>query len=146
MKRFGVAVLLGGCLAMVGANRVAVTAADVAGTPTFTKDVMATLQKNCQSCHRPGQIAPFSMLSYESTRPWARSIKNRVVNRTMPPWFADEHNQFANDRSLKQEEIETISRWVDAGSPQGNPADAPKAIEWPADGWQTKPDLIVRLP
>ena len=74
-------------------------AADSAVPPTFTRDVLPILQKHCQSCHRPGQIGQFSMLSYESTRPWARSIKARVESRQMPPWFADpQHGAFANDR------------------------------------------------
>lgn len=147
MKRIGWAVLLGGCLWLVGSNR-AMTAAQtqVAETPTFTKDVLPILQQNCQSCHRPGQIGTFSMLTYEGTRPWARSIKQRVVSRQMPPWFADHPETFANDRTLKQQDIDTIAKWVDAGAPQGDPKDAPKAVAWATDGWQTTPDLIVRLP
>ena len=79
-----------------------------AAAPTYYRDVLPILQKNCQSCHRPGQIGPFSMLSYETTRPWARAIKTRVVDRQMPPWFADPHSgQFANDTSLTQADIDT---------------------------------------
>src|SRR5262249_30655691 len=104
-------------------------------------------QRNCQSCHRPGQIGPMSLLTYQDARPWARSIKAKVEARQMPPWFADpQHGQFANDRSLKQSEIDTIVKWADAGAPQGNPDEAPAAIDWPADGWQIKPDIIVRGP
>src|SRR5260221_8195589 len=85
-----------------------------AGTPvTFAKDVLPILQRNCQSCHRPGQIAPMSLLTYQETRPWARSIKSKVESRQMPPWFADpQHGRFANDRSLTQGDIDTIATWV----------------------------------
>jgi len=114
---------------------------------TFTKDVLPILQKNCQSCHRPGQIAPMSLLTYQDSRPWARSIKGKVESRQMPPWFADpEHGRFANDRSLSQHDIETIAKWVDGGTPQGDEKDAPPPIDWPADGWQIKPDVVVRGP
>jgi hypothetical protein len=122
-------------------------AAQSAAAPTFTKNVLPILQKDCQSCHRPGQIGPFSMLSYESTRPWARSIKAKVESRQMPPWFADpQHGEFANDTSLTKTEIDTIVKWVDAGAPQGDPKDAPPPVAWAPDGWQIKPDLIVRGP
>src|SRR5215475_8252520 len=124
-----------------------VKAADSAAPPTFTRDVLPILQQHCQSCHRPGQIGPFSMLSYESTRPWARSIKARVESRQMPPWFADpQHGAFTNDRSLSADDIQKIVKWADGGAVQGNPSDAPPAIQWPADGWQIKPDLIVKGP
>jgi hypothetical protein len=123
-------------------------AQDAAAAPvTFTKDVLPILQKNCQSCHRPGQIAPMSLLTYEEARPWARAMKLRVLAREMPPWFADpQHGSFANDRSLAQSDIDTISKWVDGGAPQGDPKDAPAPIEWAADGWQLTPDVIVRGP
>jgi hypothetical protein len=114
---------------------------------TFAKDILPILQKNCQSCHRPGQIAPMSLLTYQETRPWARSIKAKVESRQMPPWFADpQHGRFANDRSLAQADIDALVKWVDAGTPQGDPQDAPPPIEWPSDGWQIKPDIVVRGP
>ena len=88
---------------------------------TFHKDVEPLLQKNCQSCHRPGQAAPMSFLSYESTRPWAKAMKNAVITRKMPPWFADaQYGHFTNDRSLKQAEIDTITRWADSGAAEGD--------------------------
>jgi hypothetical protein len=119
------------------------TAAD----PTFTKDVLPILQHNCQSCHRPGQTAPMSLLTYESTRPWAKAIKNAVSSKKMPPWLASpEFGHFTNDKSLKQADIDTIAKWVDSGAPQGDPKDAPKLIEWPEGGWTIKPDLIVEGP
>ena len=99
---------------------------------TFSKDVLPILQKNCQSCHRPGEIAPMSFLTYESTRPWAKAIKLAVLTKKMPPWFADpqdgqnasrmnKRRRFWNDRSLKQEEIDTLVRWVDEGAASVSP-------------------------
>src|SRR3970040_1892771 len=91
---------------------------------TFTKDVARILQENCQVCHRPGSIAPMSLLTYEEARPWARSIKEQVILRQMPPWYIDKNvgvQHFSNDRSLTDAEIATIVSWVDAGAPQGNP-------------------------
>ena len=94
-------------------------------TITFHKDVLPVLQRNCQSCHRPGQIGPFSMLTYKDTRPWARAMKLAVVSKAMPPWFADpRYGHFNNDRSLKQDETDTIVGWVDSGAPEGDPKDA----------------------
>src|SRR6266487_1364522 len=98
--------LLAGCATAVAA--IAASNSPV----TFNKDVLPVLQKNCQGCHRPGNIAPMSFLSYESTRPWAKAMKTAVVTRKMPPWFADpQYGHFSNDRSLKQEEIATIAEW-----------------------------------
>src|SRR5213593_257692 len=114
---------------------------------TFNKDVLPILQKNCQTCHRPGQIGPFSMLSYREARPWAKAIKAAVISRTMPPWFADpRYGHFINDRSLKQAEIDTIAAWVDSGAAEGNAKDAPTPVQWPAAGWQVQPDVVVELP
>jgi hypothetical protein len=114
---------------------------------TFHKNVLPVLQKNCQSCHRPGQIGPFSMLTYKDTRPWAKAIKLAVVSKAMPPWFADpRYGHFNNDRSLKQDETDTIVGWVDSGAPEGDPKDAPPPVEWPQGGWQIKPDVTFDLP
>jgi hypothetical protein len=120
--------------------------AEQASPVTFHKDVLPLLQQHCQSCHRPGEIAPMSFLTYESTRPWARAIKTAVRTKKMPPWFADsQHGRFSNDRSLKQEEIDTLVKWADGGAAMGDPADAPPPKQWP-EGWQIKPDYIVELP
>jgi hypothetical protein len=114
---------------------------------TFHKDVEPILQKNCQSCHRPGQAAPMSLLSYESTRPWAKAMKTAVVTRKMPPWFADaRYGHFTNDRSLKQADIDVLAQWADLGAPEGNASDAPAAVKWPEDGWEIQPDFIVNGP
>jgi hypothetical protein len=114
---------------------------------TFHKDVEPILQRSCQSCHRPGQIAPMSFLSYEAARPWAKAMKAAVVTRKMPPWFADSKvGHFSNDRSLAQKDIDTLARWADSGAPEGDPKDAPQAIKWPAEGWEIQPDLVVNGP
>jgi hypothetical protein len=121
---------------------------------TFSKDVAPILQAKCQECHQPNSIAPMSLISFQDVRPWARSIKERVATRQMPPWHIDKSvgvQKFKNDMSLTDEQVDTIVRWVDAGAPQGDPKDlpAPKPLvtdnEWQAvrDGFG-KPDLVVR--
>ena len=122
-------------------------------TPTFTRDVLPILQKSCQDCHRPGYIAPMSLLSFEDARPWARSIRSRVSTRQMPPWHIDKTvgiQHFKNDRSLTEEQIDTIVRWVDAGAPKGDPADAPPQRTFTDDNvWNFAklfgpPDLVLK--
>jgi hypothetical protein len=114
---------------------------------TFNKDVLPILQKNCQSCHRPGQVAPMSFLTYESVRPWAKAMKVAVATKKMPPWFADPRfGHFSNDRSLPQSDIDTIARWADAGAPEGDAKDAPPPVQWPAEGWEIQPDIVVNGP
>src|SRR5215472_11862848 len=95
---------------------------------TFNKDVAPILFKNCAECHRPGEAAPMSLLSYKEARPWARCIREKVLSREMPPWHADPHvGQFSNDPSLTQAEIDTITAWVDGGAKEGEPRDLPAA-------------------
>src|SRR5688572_29657987 len=85
-----------------------------AGQATFHKDVLPILQKNCQGCHRPGEAAPFSLLTYAEARPWAKAIRESVRLKRMPPWFADPHvGKFANDRSLAQSDIDTLVKWAE---------------------------------
>jgi len=117
------------------------------GAPTFTRDVAPILEKNCQVCHRPGEAGPFSMLTYEETRPWAAAIRQAVKTRKMPPWFADAHyGKFSNATALTQEEIDTIAAWVEAGAPKGDPKDMPPPANF-LEGWQIgKPDLVFELP
>ncbi len=133
------------CVALITAA--GAIAADLSPAPvTFHKDVLPVLQKNCQTCHRPGQAAPMSFLTYESTRPWAKAIKEAVVIRKMPPWFADPSvGHFLNDRSLKQADIDTLVKWADSGAPQGNAKDASAAVQWP-EGWQIQPDIVIDGP
>jgi hypothetical protein len=119
--------------------------------PTFTKDVAPIFQQHCQDCHRPGSIAPMSLLTYQDARPWARSIKQRVSLRTMPPWFIDRHigiQKFNDDPSLSEDELSTVVRWVDGGAPQGNPADLPPVKQFEKLGaWHIgTPDLVVTAP
>ena len=122
-----------------------------AGAVTFTKDVAPILQKSCQNCHRPGAIAPMSLLTYQDVRPWARSIKSKIVAREMPPWYIDRHigvQKFKDDPSLSDDEIATIVKWVDAGAPAGNLAEMPPPRQFTdVDKWHIgKPDLIVSPP
>ena len=122
------------------------SAAGAASAPTFYKEVLPILQQNCQSCHRPGEVAPMSLLTYEQTRPWARAIKTAIANKQMPPWFADPaYGHFANERRLSTREIDAINRWVDAGAPAGNPSDAPAPLAF-ENGWNIKPDIVVEMP
>src|SRR6476661_8292569 len=103
---------------MVSTRRVAVSQERPA--PTFSRDVASIFQEKCQDCHRPDSIAPMSLLTYEQTRPWAKSIRERVISRNMPPWHLDKTvgiQHFKNDRSLSESQIDTIVRWVDAGAP-----------------------------
>src|SRR3954466_15620707 len=100
----------------------AAAAADTAKTPTFTRDVAPIFQEKCEACHRPDSIAPMSLVTYEDARPWARSIRNRVEARNMPPWSIDKTvgiQEFKNDRSLNDAQIATIVKWIDAGAPKG---------------------------
>ncbi len=121
-------------------------AADGTPAPTFAKDVAPIFYKACVECHRPTMYAPMSLMSYDEARPWARSIKQRVTARTMPPWGADApHDRFRNDPSLTDQEIATIAAWVDGGAPRGNDADLPARPQF-ADGWTIgKPDAVFTM-
>ena len=122
---------------------------------TFHKDIVPILQRSCQNCHRPGQVAPMSLLTYEEARPWARAMKQRTAIRdkagAMPPWYIEKNigiQHYKNDPSLSDEEVAKIAKWADSGAPRGNPADAPKPVVFP-DGaaWHAgEPDLIVESP
>ena len=119
--------------------------------PTFTKDVAPILQRSCQTCHRPGSIAPMSLLTFEEARPWAKAIKENVVLRNMPPWHIDPNvgiSRFKNSVALSDQEIATIAKWVDSGAAKGNPADMPPPRKFADnDKWSTgTPDFIVELP
>jgi hypothetical protein len=113
---------------------------------TFYRDVVPVLEKNCQNCHRPGEAAPMSFLTYESTRPWAKAMKAAVLTRKMPPWLADPHyGKFANDRTLSQADINTIVGWVDTGAKPGDKGDALPPVEF-TDGWAIpKPDVVLDM-
>ncbi len=115
------------------------------GRPTFTKDIAPIFNANCVSCHRPGESAPMSLTSYEEARPWAKSILKNVSERVMPPWHADKGvHEFANDRSLSDEQVATIVKWVEQGAKQGDPKDMPALPEFPNGNWRLgEPDLVV---
>ena len=148
----GFATLLG--VALMSTHGRAADSATAAPTVTFTRDVSRILQDKCQQCHQPNSIAPMSLITYEDVRPWARSIKQRVVTRQMPPWHVDMSvgvHEFKNDISLSDAQIDTIARWVDAGAPEGDPKDMPPAKPLVTDNeWQGvrdgfgPPDLVIR--
>ncbi|MFZ4987074.1 MAG: hypothetical protein ACOYLF_16590 [Blastocatellia bacterium] len=114
------------------------------GTPTFSREVVRIFQRSCQSCHHPGDIAPFSLMTWKEARPWAASIREEVLLKQMPPWQpASDCGDFADARGLTAAEIATIVSWVDAGAPEGEPADLPPPIQFP-DGWSLgSPDLVI---
>jgi hypothetical protein len=141
--------------ALVALPTPAAFAQAAASPPTFTKDVAPILQAKCESCHRPNSIAPMSLVSFEETRPWARSIRARVSARQMPPWHIDKTvgiQHFANDRSLSDHEIDTIVRWVNEGAPKGDPRHMPPKVKWPdVEAWNYaplfgEPDLVIKSP
>jgi hypothetical protein len=114
---------------------------------TFTRDVAPILEKNCQGCHRPGEAAPFSLLTYQQARPWAKAMKEAVRLKKMPPWFADPHyGKFSNDRSLAPKDVDIIAAWADAGAPEGDPKDLPAPLSF-VEGWSIpKPDVVFQPP
>ena len=135
------------CLAFAAMHAAAANNnADAKGEVTFSEHVAPLLFENCVSCHRPGQVAPMSLLSYKDARPWARSIKRAVAARTMPPWFANPaHGEFVEDPRLTDQEIAMISKWVDAGAPSGDLDKMPEAPVFETD-WQTgKQDVVLTM-
>jgi hypothetical protein len=113
---------------------------------TFSRDVAPIVFAKCASCHRPGEVAPMSLLSFKDVRPWAGAIREKVASRAMPPWHADRaYGTFRNNPSLSQAEIDTIVKWVDGGAAEGNPKDLPKPPQF-AEGWQIgKPDRVFEM-
>jgi hypothetical protein len=140
MRRITFAAALGVLMGVSSAAR----AADA--TPTFSKDVAPIFYKSCAECHRPAMFAPMSLMSYEEARPWLRSIKQRVVARTMPPWGSDQpHGVFKNDPRLSEAEVATIVGWIDGGAPKGDDKDLPERPQF-VDGWTIgKPDAVFRM-
>lgn len=117
-----------------------------AGQVTFNKDVLPILEKNCQSCHRPGEVAPMSLMTWAEARPWAKALKAAVVSRKMPPWYADpQYGHFANDKRLTEAEIGTLVAWADNGAPEGDAKDKRPAREFES-GWNIKPDVVIEMP
>ena len=127
----------------IAAASVATSSAD---SPTFNKDIAPILFKNCAGCHRPGEVGPMALLSYKQVRPWAKSIREVILARTMPPWGADpQHGKFVNDRSLSQHEIDTLVAWIDSGAREGEGHELPKLPEF-VEGWNIgQPDKIFSM-
>jgi hypothetical protein len=150
MSRFAataIVIVALGSLGIVAEQAPQGTASPGSAGPTYTRDVAPVLFKNCTTCHRPGEAAPMSLLTYAETRPWARAIRDNVVNATMPPWHADvPHGRFVNDRRLTDQEKDIISKWVGAGAPEGDPKDLPPAPTY-AQGWTIgQPDAVLTMP
>ncbi len=134
------AVVLGCALVAGAANTTSTKQA------TFNKDVLPVLQKNCQSCHRPGEAAPMSFLTFQDTRPWAKAIKAAVVTKKMPPWYADPaYGHFQNERKLTDAEIGALVSWTDGGAPEGEAKDKPAPVKF-IDGWNIRPDVVLEMP
>ncbi len=149
------ALALSALSAIAGLVAASVSASPPDGVATFTRDVAPIFQQKCESCHRVGSIAPMPLTKYEEVRPWADAIQEAVGSRVMPPWSIDKTvgiQKFKNDRSLSDEQIETIVKWVEAGAPKGDPKDMPPPMSWPEqDGWMfasqfDEPDLIIESP
>jgi hypothetical protein len=134
-------------IAVALAGAPSVRAAGPHPAPTFYRDILPVLQQHCQLCHRPGEIAPFSLVTYREVRPWARAIASAVEKRRMPPWFADPCcGNWANDPSLTAQQIASFRAWADAGAPEGRRADAPPPPRWAA-GWNiSAPDVQIQMP
>ena len=155
-RRAARAFVAAGLAALLPAAAAPAEAAAAADEVTYNRDVAPIMQRSCQSCHRPGSIAPMSLLTYEEVRPWARNIKDKTSRPDddpdrMPPWFIEKNigiQNFKEDISLSPEEVATIAAWADSGARRGDPADLPPAIAWP-DGknWSLgEPDLVVSSP
>jgi mono/diheme cytochrome c family protein len=149
MRRFFVPAL---CLALIlAATALPLSTSSVSAAapavPTFDKDVLPILQQNCQTCHRPGAIAPMSFMSYQDARPYARAIEKAVVSKTMPPWFADPAvGHFKNAKVLTDDQIATLSAWAEKGALEGDAKDKPAPVIF-VDGWTIgKPDIIIQYP
>jgi mono/diheme cytochrome c family protein len=123
------------------------TSASNAAAPTFNRDIAPIFYKNCVSCHRPGEIAPMSLITFKEVRPWARAIREKVATREMPPWHADQnYGKWENDRRLTQKEIDTVVAWIDGGAVEGNARDLPPSPKL-AGGWQIgEPDMVFQMP
>ena len=135
------------CSLLMGIAATSDTAPPPPGKTTFYKDVLPIFQANCQSCHRPGEIAPMSLMTYEDSRPWAVAIKMAVLTKKMPPWFADpQYGHFSNQRMLTSQQTRTLVSWVDGGAQPGDPKDAPAPVHF-TDGWNIgTPDRVIEMP
>jgi Copper type II ascorbate-dependent monooxygenase, C-terminal domain len=145
MKRARLVLLISACVvaSYVGSRGVAGNSKEM----TYCRDIAAIFYKNCVGCHRPGEIAPMSLINYKDVRPWAKSIREKVTTREMPPWHLDSHyGKWENDRRLSQKEIDAIVLWIDGGAKEGNPKDLPPLPKL-ASGWQIgEPDIVFQMP
>ena len=146
MRRLVLALGVVTVLGVVGSALLSAQSAPAAGAPTYSKNVAPILYANCTSCHRAGQIAPMSLMTYSEVRPWARSIAGRVSSGSMPPWHAaPEVGEFENDRRLTDKEKDMIARWVAAGAPEGQASDLPPRPQY-AEGWTIgQPDAVLTM-
>jgi len=135
------------CIAWAGVQQNSPVHGAEFSAPTFYRDVLPLLEDHCQSCHRPGEIAPMPLVTYDQVRPWSRAIRQAAHLRKMPPWFADlRYGRFSNDPTLSPLQLQIISSWVEANAPAGDPADAPPPRHW-TDGWNIpRPDLVIQIP
>jgi hypothetical protein len=147
MRRFSLfLVILAGCFSLFLVNSDSVSG-DNKASLTYSKHIAPIFIKNCMSCHRQGEIAPMALTSYKEIRPWAKSIREKIIAREMPPWHADSaHGKWANDRRMAQADIDTVVKWIDGGTLEGNPKDLPPMPKF-ATGWQIgEPDQIFQMP
>lgn len=122
-------------------------AGDESAEVTFTKDVAPILQKNCQTCHNPEGIAPLSLLTYRQAKGWSKMIREVVETKRMPPWHANpDIGHFSNDRSMPQEEIDTLIKWMETGYKRGDAADMPAPVEFKTEWRIDEPDVILEMP
>jgi hypothetical protein len=149
MKRVMFVIVAGLIVAVATVPKARTTEDTAAPVPTFSKDIAPIVFKHCAGCHRPGEVAPMSLLSYEDVRPWARAIKQKTVAREMPPWGADSAHSLPmrNDPSLSQAQIDAITAWVDGGAPRGDDAEMPAKPAF-ASGWTygREPDVVLEMP
>jgi hypothetical protein len=142
LKRIGLATLLTAVVAVS-----APAPKDPGANVTFNKDVLPILQKNCQNCHRPGEVAPMSLVTYQDARPWAKGIKAAVVTQKMPPWFMDPRydSHFSDVRRISEADTKILAAWADNGAPEGDAKDKPASLAF-QNGWNLKPDLVIEMP
>lgn len=140
-----IVLLAGLAIALTGISHTSASGEKTA--PTFSKDIAPIFFKNCAECHRPGEVAPMSLMNYKEVRPWGKAIREKIVKREMPPWHADPaHGEWTNDKRLSQKDIDTITTWIDGGAKEGDPKDLPSVPQF-AKGWQIgEPDVVFHMP